>query len=289
MRPILFELPWLDVPMYAYGTMLYLSFIVGYVLALRLGEKEGLPRGRMEGCFAVTALCALAAARLLQVATHPESFHSLGDVLRLTDGGMVAYGGFLGGLFGSIAFCRTVGVPVLRWGDCAVPALCTGLLLTRIGCLLAGCDFGKPWDGPWAVQFPVGSPAFRQQVDAGLLAANAPASLPVHPTQVYESLTGVVLLVLVLYTRRHRRSYGEALAAFAAGYAVLRFGIETLRDDTGRGFFGPLSTSQWIAILTFVAAAVLFARLRRLRPTADSSRVTHQGGMSTTFAPALLP
>ena len=280
MRPILFELPWLDVPVYAYGAMLYLSFIVGYVLALRLGGREGLPRGRMEGCFAVTALCALAAARLLQVATHPESFHSLADVVRLTDGGMVAYGGFLGGLFGSIAFCRAVGLPILRWGDCAVPALCTGLLLTRIGCLLAGCDFGKPWDGPWAVPFPAGSPAFRQQVEEGLLSANAAASLPVHPTQIYESVTGVVLLALVLRVRRRRRSYGEALAAFAVGYAVLRFGIEMLRDDAGRGFVGPLSTSQAIALLTLVAALVLFARLRRLSPTVDSSRVTHQGGMS---------
>lgn len=263
MRPVLFDLPYLHAPIYAYGTMLYLSFLVGWWLTLRLAERDGLSRAQMKGCFIVTAVCALVASRVLFVATNPELFSSAADLVRVTKGGLVAYGGFLGGLLGSMAFCRAVGAPLLVWGDCAVPALCTGLALTRMGCLMAGCDFGKPWHGPWSLRFPFGSPAFEEQVAAGLLPAHAGVSLPVHPTQVYESLAGVLLLAVVFLVRRFRRRYGEALAAFAIGYAALRYTIEIFRADAQRGSIGPFSTSQAIGILTGLAGLGLLAWLRR--------------------------
>jgi len=269
-RPILFELPLWHVPVYAYGAMLSLSFVVGWILTFRLGEQAGLPRRTMEACFAVTAVCALAAGRALHVVTNLGDFASLADVFRLSSGGMVACGGFLGGLLGSIVFCRRAGLPVLAWGDCAVPSLCTGLLLTRIGCLLAGCDFGTPWDGPWALRFPPGSPAFREQVAQGLLEPGAAASLPVHPTQIYESLAGAALLGLVVLVRQ-RRVHGEMLAAFAIGYAGLRYLIEVYRGDSQRASVGPLSMSQFIALLTCAAGLALLARLSRPSPGADAS------------------
>lgn len=247
-------------PVYAYGTMLYLSFVAGWALTLRLTGNDGLAPRQTQACFIATAVAALAGAHLLFIATNPRLFDSVADVF--ASGGLVAYGGFLGGLFGSILFCRLAGVPFLVWADCAVPALCTGLAITRLGCLLAGCDFGVPWDGAWAVRFPRGSPAFEQQVVQGLLPADAPSSLAVHPTQIYESLAGVSLLALVLLVRRIRRVPGEALAAFALGYAVLRYGIETLRADFQRGSVGPLSTSQFIALLTGAAGLALIAWLR---------------------------
>jgi phosphatidylglycerol---prolipoprotein diacylglyceryl transferase len=265
MRPILFEVPFLDVAIYSYGTMLYLSFVVGWVLSLGLAERDGLPRDRVKACFLVTAGAALVGARLLYVVTNLGSFASAIDVIRVAEGGLVAYGGFLGGLVGSIVFCRAARLPILRWADCAVPALCTGLMITRVGCLLAGCDFGRPWDGPWAIQFPHGSSAFHQHVAEGRLPSTAARSLPIHPTQVYESLVGASLLGLVMFVRRHRRAAGEALAAFAMSYAVLRYFLETLRADSHRGAVGPLSTSQLIAILTFVAGLALLTSLRGRR------------------------
>jgi phosphatidylglycerol---prolipoprotein diacylglyceryl transferase len=270
MQPVLFTLPGVG-PVYSYGAMLLLSFVVGWLLTLRLCEREGLDRGRMEWCFIWTALVAVVCARLLFVATNPAIFSSLTQAFDLSRGGVVAYGGFLGGLLGSAVFCRWAGVPLLVWGECAIPSLCTGLMITRVGCLLAGCDFGRPCDGPWAIRFPAGSFAFQQQVQEGLLSAQAPASLPVHPTQVYESLAGVVLLGLVWIVARRRRAPGESLAAFAVGYAVLRYAIEIVRADPQRGGIGRFSTSQLIALVTCAAGVALFARLRA-RPAQTSLR-----------------
>jgi phosphatidylglycerol---prolipoprotein diacylglyceryl transferase len=260
-HPILFELPG-GVPVYSYGAMLLLSFAVGWMLTLGLTEREGLDRARMEWCFIWTAIAAIVSARVLFVATNPSMFSSLGQIFDLSNGGVVAYGGFLGGLLGSAVFCGWARVPLLTWGECAIPSLCTGLMITRVGCLLAGCDFGKPWDGPWAIQFPAGSPAFQQQVREGLLSADAVASLPVHPTQIYESLAGLLLLGLVWVVRRRRRAPGESLAAFAVAYAVLRYGIEIVRADPQRGRIGAFSTSQFIGLVTCAAGLALFAWLR---------------------------
>src|SRR5260221_581658 len=91
---------------------------------------------------------------------------------------------------------------LLPWADVAVPSLASGLLLTRIGCYLFGCDFGKPLGigaPAWLKRlgtFPrwpsdlldgAGSPAWMQHVNERGLSITSRASLPVHPTELYES------------------------------------------------------------------------------------------------------
>lgn len=262
MHPILFHLPF-GLPIYAYGLMLCLSVIVGRLIAIELAEREGMNRA-LVGRAAVWALAgAFIGARLLYVVTNLGEFSHLTEIVQWWKGGVVAYGGFLGGFLGTLLFCRIHRINLLAWTDCVAPALCVGLTLTRIGCFLAGCDFGQPWDGPWAVRFPAGSPAFEQQVGQGLLHAGAAASLAVHPTQLYESLAGLVLLGAVMAVRRRRTFLGEAFVAVVAGYAVLRYGIEIVRADLQRGSVGPWSTSQFIAVATFLSAAILWLVMRR--------------------------
>jgi phosphatidylglycerol:prolipoprotein diacylglycerol transferase len=271
-RPILVDLPF-GLPLYAYGAMLCVSVLVGRYLALRLAERDGMDAKVMDRCCLWTLAAALVGARLLFVVTNLDQFDRVTDIFVWWKGGLVAYGGFLGGFLGSALFCRIHRISVLAWADCAVPSLCVGLMFTRFGCFLAGCDFGQPWDGPWAINFPAGSPAFHQQALLGLLPAGATQSLPVHPTQLYESLAGLVLLVVVMAARRRRTARGQAFVAFVLGYAVLRYGIEIVRADPQRGAVGPFSTSQFIAMATFFAAAASFYVLRRGRHRVLQSRV----------------
>jgi phosphatidylglycerol:prolipoprotein diacylglycerol transferase len=263
-RPVLFHL--LGLPIYTYGVMLGLSLVVGWYLTLGLCERDGMERELAGRCYVFTAASALIGARLLFVLTNLHEFDSLIDLFRVTSGGLVAYGGFLGGFIGSAIFCRWKGMKLLAWADCAVPSLCTGLMITRLGCLAYGCDFGKPWDGPWAIHFPPDSPAFHQQRVEGLLGPHATESLAVHPTQLYESLNGLLLFALVMIVRRFRKYEGEVFVAFTMGYAVLRWFVETLRADEQRGSIGPLSTSQAIAIVTFAAGLALLVWLRTRPP-----------------------
>jgi phosphatidylglycerol---prolipoprotein diacylglyceryl transferase len=261
-RPILFHLPF-DIPLYSYGLLLTLSVIFGRLLAMRLAARVGIEWKLADRCATWTLFGAIAGSRLLYVATNLDQFDHLLDVFAWWKGGVVAYGGFLGGLAAAMVFCRIHKINLLAWADCVAPSLCLGLTLTRLGCFLGGCDFGSVWNGPWAVRFPVDSPAFIEQRLLGLLPPEAATSLPVHPTQLYESLAGLVLLLLVFAVRRRQRAAGQALAAFALGYGVLRYLIEIVRADPDRGAIGPWSTSQFIAIATFVAASALLYVLRR--------------------------
>jgi phosphatidylglycerol:prolipoprotein diacylglycerol transferase len=263
MRPVLFHIPlgFVSLPLYSYGLMLALSLIVGWYITLGLCERDGMDRQTMGRCYMWTAGSALAGARLLYVFTNLDRFDNFLDVFKVWQGGLVAYGGFLGGFVGAWVFCRVKGIRLLAWADCAVPSLCTGLMITRLGCLLYGCDFGKPFDGRWSIVFPAGSPAFNQQRVEGLLPPSATHSLPVHPTQLYESLNGLILLCLVFLVRRYRKFSGEMFVAFTMGYAILRYWVEILRADEQRGNIGPLSTSQFIGVATFLAGAALLAYL----------------------------
>jgi phosphatidylglycerol:prolipoprotein diacylglycerol transferase len=260
-RPVLFHLPLVGWPIYAYGVMLGLSLVVGWYLTLSLCVKDGMVRKTMESCYVWTAASAMVGSRLLYVFTNLDRFDSFWDIFKVNQGGLVAYGGFLGGFIGSSVYCALKRVRLLAWADCAVPSLCTGLMITRIGCFLYGCDFGKPWSGAWAVHFPSGSPAFNQQRVEGLLGPDALQSLAVHPTQLYESLNGLVLLGLCMLVRRVRTFSGQVFVAFTMGYAVLRYFVEVLRADEQRGTIGPLTTSQFIGVSTFTAGLILLAVL----------------------------
>ncbi len=264
MRAILFHLPF-GLPLYAYGTMLCLSVAIGRIMAVRFAARDGLDPKLMDRACVWALLGALAGTRLLYVVTNLDQFERVIDVFLFWKGGLVAYGGFLGGFASTVVFCRLHRVNLWTWVDCVAPSLCVGLMFTRIGCFLAGCDFGRPWDGPWAISFPAGSPAFQQQSFLGLLPPGSLRSLPVHPTQIYESMTGLALLGLVMAVRRRRLFAGQAFVALVPAYAVLRYVIEVYRADLHRGFVGPFSTSQVIAVATFISAALLAFVLRRGR------------------------
>jgi len=250
-----------NIPIYAYGVMLGISLVVGWYLTLPLAEKDGLPKETMANCYVVTALAALAGSRILYAVTNLDEFRSVWDLFALRNGGLVAYGGFIGGLLGSWAFLQPKKIRLLAWADEAVPSLASGLLITRLGCYLFGCDFGKrlPDGAPRWLQtlgtFPhwaagtlanaEGSPAYVRHLDLyrgtplEIELVHRNASFPVHPTQLYESLVGLVLLLLLLWQRRHLRFRGQAFFLFVFAYGVLRFALEWWRDDVERGSYGP--------------------------------------------------
>jgi phosphatidylglycerol:prolipoprotein diacylglycerol transferase len=264
MHPILIRIPlpgWKflgdvhSIPIHSYGVMLGLSLVVGWYLTLGLAERDRLPKETLANCYVVTALSAVVMSRVLYYVTNPGEFKSFMEIFALWRGGLVAYGGFLGGFLGSVVYLRRKKVPLWPWADVAAPSLASGLMLTRIGCYLFGCDFGKPLasGAPQWLQklgtFPhwpegtlpsgSGSPAWVQHVQHHLLDFDSAASLPVHPTQIYESLVGATLLAILFWVRKNLRFRGQVFLTFTFGYGVLRFLLEMLRDDAERGEFGP--------------------------------------------------
>jgi hypothetical protein len=129
-----------------------------------------------------------------------------------------------------------------------------GQAIGRLGCFAAGCCWGKPANVPWAVTFT--------DVNAART-VGTPLDTPLHPSQLYESLATLVIFTVLVWLAPRKKFQGQVVVAYVALYSMARFGLEFFRGDAGRGFIGPLSTSQAVAIALVLLASVLFFRLRK--------------------------
>ncbi len=296
-RGTVWRSPWESLPIYSYGVMLGLSLVVGWYVVLGLTDRQKLPREKMADCYVFTAFMAVVGARVLYFLTNLDEFSSPLQILQLRSGGLVAYGGFLGGLLGSIIYLYRNGFSLWKWADAAVPALGSGLMITRLGCYMYGCDFGKPLS-PHAPRwlkflgtFPHwadghGAPAWQQHVRLGFRATRevcegayqgifhaadglchiSPSmehSVPVHPTQLYESFLGLCVFATLLAIWRRRSWEGQVFLSFWIVYGVGRALLEVIRDDAERGTVGGMSTSQFIAVVSIAICVPIYLWRRK--------------------------
>jgi phosphatidylglycerol---prolipoprotein diacylglyceryl transferase len=276
-----FSHPWTPVPIYAYGVMLGTSLVTGWFLVMRLAKQDGIPEQDAGTIYMWSAVWSIIGSRVLYVLTNLSEFDSFTEMLMVNRGGLVAYGGMIGGFLATWVLCHKRGIELLRWGDVAAPAVVLGTGITRIGCFLFGCDFGARSSLPWAIRFPgpnplapQGSPAWQHHVRDFGLSQSAPWSYPVHPTQFYESLVGLSLFAILMWIRKHRQFSGQVFLAWVLGYGIMRPLIEIVRDDDQRGNVGPLSTSQFIGMLSVVlGVGLLVALIRKYRRDPAASRL----------------
>ncbi|HEY2902116.1 MAG TPA: prolipoprotein diacylglyceryl transferase [Polyangia bacterium] len=283
-----FAHPWTPVPIYSYGVMLGTSLIAGWFLAMRFAKQDGIRQEDAAAIYMWTAVWAIVGARLLYVLTNLSDFNNFFEIFMVNRGGLVAYGGMIGGFLASWYGCYKRKIPLLKWADVAAPQVVLGTAITRIGCLLFGCDFGARSDDlPWAIRFPKDSPAWKHHVQDFGLPHDALWSYPVHPTQIYESLVGLALFGLLMLLRRYRKFSGQVFLGWVLGYGIMRPLIEIVRDDDQRGNVGPLSTSQFIGMISVaLGLALLVYLVRRYRRDPQSLRLWQQPALAAGDAAA---
>lgn len=203
------------------------------------------------------------------------------ELLRVWEGGLAFYGGVIVASVAGYIAARRAGLPFLRVADLVMPEVALGYGITRLGCFLNGCCFGTvAQELPWAVRFPrlfdeeshlIGSPAYLDHFQRGLVTEVAEHSLPVHPTQLYSLAWGLVLfgILSVLWYRRRRE--GEVFAWFGILYAIERFLLEFLRADNqtttdAAKWLGWMTMWQWVSVLTLAGMAAGLVWVYRKQP-----------------------
>jgi phosphatidylglycerol:prolipoprotein diacylglycerol transferase len=258
MHPRLLSTPFFTV--YTFGLLLALAYLAALWWLMREGRREGLDVDALAslGFWAIGGAI-IGAKALMILRDLPEYVVAPSNVFSLSVLSSAGdfYGGFVGALIASaIFFWRDPRLPVWHTADLCGPAIALGQAIGRIGCFMAGDDYGRPTQMPWSVTFT--------DPDAARI-GGAPLGVPLHPVQLYESIVCAVLFALLLQLRRRKRFDGEVILAYTLLYAIARFILELFRGDADRGFvFGGLfSTSQFVALLLGPAALALWVVRRR--------------------------
>lgn len=283
MRPVL--LAWLighGLPAWLapdYFQFASLAVLLGSWVALRLAEHDGASRRHTANAIACAYVAALLggylfeALRALPAALASQSWRPI------LHAGRAAYGGLLFAIAAAALYLRRTRQPLAPFFDRVAVGVGLTFALVRSGCFLAGCDYGLPTAHTWGVRFPPGSLAALDHARRGFVPHGA-ASLPVHPTQLYEAALGLIAAALAAMPLARGHRDGRAFATFLATYAAGRFAIEFLRGDRDRGAAMYLSTAQWvsIAILTVLVAAI------RLRNPASTASPRAADGLTTSIS-----
>lgn len=243
MHPILIDIGPLTI--HSYGFFIAAGFLLGMWLAMREAPKYGLNSQFVPDLTFYLIVSAIVGSRILFILLDPQPF--LENPLlafQFWKGGLVFIGGVVAAVATAWMVVRIKGEPFWKWADVFAPAIAAGQFLGRIGCLMAGCCYGKPTTVPWAITFTHPN-------------SLAPLHIPLHPTQLYHSLAGLITCGVLLLVRPKLSGYGQRFGLFLILFALFRFNIEFFRGDF-RGTVGPLSLTQVAAGIICILGLALF-------------------------------
>ena len=248
-----------------FGLMFALGFVAAGAIIQRRLKELGRP---VDWAYEITFSGlggGLVGARLYYVVTHTGELAD--DPLGTLFGGsgLVWYGGALGGAIAILLWARWRGMFERRLLDVCVVPLALGYAIGRVGCQLAGDgDYGKAWDGPWAMAYPEGV---------------IPTDVPVHPTPIYETLT-MGLVAYALWRGRDAFRPGALLGFYLVAAGIERFLVEFVRrnENVALGLTSAQFTSLGLLVAGIAWLAVDARRPGGLR--GEERGVARAGGVA---------
>jgi phosphatidylglycerol:prolipoprotein diacylglycerol transferase len=246
------------ITVYTYCVLLAASYLLGLRLAMSRAKRRGLDANRVLDLGIYIIIAALVGAKLLLLVVDFDQFRrSPAELLTLARSGGVFYGGLI--LAVAVAFWYIWKHRLPFWTTCDVfaPGIALGHVTGRLGCLAAGCCYGRQTDVAWAVTFT--NPLAASNV-------GTPLGIPLHPTQLYEAGAALLILAFLLATERKGRYFpGRTFWSYMFLYAVSRYVIEFFRGDP-RGMVLGMSTSQFISLVLAPLSIVMLLWLARTTP-----------------------
>ncbi len=241
-------------PVHSYGFLIAVGFLLAVWVSKREAQRLGLPPERLVDLGFWSLLVGMIGSRILYVVTLYPYYHDHPlQSLYVWEGGLVFFGGPL--LCIPFFFWYTKHYNLPRWKilDIGATAIPLAHAFGRLGCLSAGCCHGKATGGQWGIKL------YTELVEASL------RGVYIHPTQIYESVSLMILFFGLRWLRFHKKFDGELFCTYLITYSIIRSIIEIFRGDSVRGFViqDILSTSQFISILVIAGTLAIFFKLRK--------------------------
>ncbi|HEX6053548.1 MAG TPA: prolipoprotein diacylglyceryl transferase [Gemmatimonadaceae bacterium] len=239
-----------------FGLAVLLSFVVAQLVAQRELARRGHDPEPVSDMVFAAVIGGLLGAKLYYVVV-------LGNWDALfTRGGFVFWGGLIGGMLAVMLVIRHKRIPMMRIFDVGGPAVAAAYAVGRTGCWAVGDDYGRPWNGPLAVQFPEGAPPSTAGVMAREFGVQFPPGTPpdqviaVHPTQLYEIAMALVMFGILWRLRDHKHAEGWLFGVYCVLAGIERFVVEFFRAKDDR-FVGPFTNAQLIAVAFLAVGAII--------------------------------
>jgi phosphatidylglycerol:prolipoprotein diacylglycerol transferase len=252
MHPVLFHIG--PFTLHTYGVFVASAFFLAIAMSLKQARQQGLDPDKMLDLAFYVTLSAIIGARLLFIIVEYQYF--LEDPIRIFkiwEGGLVFYGGLIMAVIVSILYMKKYDMPVLKVGDIVAPSMAIAQAVGRLGCLSAGCCYGKETALPWGIVF----------TDPNSLVPLGKLGLTLHPTQLYSSFGGLVLCGVLFALLKRKRFDGQVLAMYGILYPLLRSFIEFFRGDPrGAIIGGMVSTSQAVSVGIFFLSVFLYFKIK---------------------------
>lgn len=243
-NPLLPEpLIFLGIPVHLFSLFASLGLLLGIYVTGREMMRLKIPRDLLVDLAFAVMLPAFLGARLLFILVHFDFYLSTPmSGIKIWEGGLILYGGLLGGLAGGFIFCRSRKVSFAKLGDAVALGLASGFALSRLGCLSAGCCYGKPASAPWGIVFthPM---------------ALAPLNLALHPTQIYDFFLELGIYWILVFLRARKTFDGEILLLYFILASAARLLLEHFRADSH--FITPL-----LAVVIMSIAVLIWCQLK---------------------------
>lgn len=254
MRPFLFHIGDLGVP--AFFFMIMVGALAATFFAAHIAKREGADPVAMLDFGIIAIICSVLGSRIFHILVENPGYyweHPI-RVFYFWQGGFVSIGAYLGTLIGWGVYMWKRRLNPWRYLDIALTSIPLIIFFTRVGCLCAGCCYGKPTDFFLHLVF----------TNRASTAGHLHAGVPLHATQLYFQLNALVLWAVLLLTYKYRKFYGQVFATFFIYYGITRFFIEFLRGDEDRGmwFDGVVSTGQIAMVGFFLFGVILWLVLR---------------------------
>lgn len=250
MRPMLFHLGPVGVP--AFFLMIMIGTLAATFYGYRLAKREGADPVVMLDFGIVGIICSVIGSRIFHIFIENPAYYWENPlrVLYFWQGGFVSIGAYVFAIAGVLAYLHVRGLDKLRYMDIVAAEIPIVIFFVRIGCLCAGCCYGKPTD--FFIHLIFNNP--------GSAAGHYHPGVALHATQPYFMLNALVMFVVLNLVYRYKRFKGQVFASFFIYYGVSRFILEFLRGDEDRGLFfaKTLSTGQIAMIVSFVFGVTLY-------------------------------
>ena len=187
-------------------------------------------------------------------------------ILEFWRGGFVGYGAFIGIAISSILYLWVKKLPILKYVDLIALGCPLIIFMVRIGCVGAGCCYGKETDFFLHLTFT------DPRSDAGHLFPGK----HLHPTQIYDMINAALVFFSLMYFDKRKKFDGQIFILFFMLYGFFRFFIEFLRGDADRGTYlgGAISTSQVVGlVIMFLGSLGLFILSRKKKPASIENSI----------------